>query len=508
MEPSASPSSPQLAVAMRGIVKRFGPVTALDAVNFEAYQGEIHALVGENGAGKTTLMRLLYGGERPDSGTIQLFGRDVKLQSAAEGIAHGVGMVSQHYSVIPELTCIENLILGAEPGWAYSLETAIEKAQALAERMGFQFDWSAPAERLSPAGAQKLEILKLLWRQAQIMILDEPTAMLSPADSDALFDSLQNLATDGATVIVVTHRLSEALERCARITTLRGGKLVDAREVGSTTPAELAELIVGKSVDSSPRPTATPRAEKALEIDQLTALGYRGDEAIKAVSLTIRAGEMVGIAGVDGSGQRELFWTVMGLLRPTSGSARLLGEPLFELSVAERLRRGMRLTPEDRHAEGVVEEWSLIDNGLLGLQRRPEFLRGGWMDRSHATSHAAAIADRFKTKHGALTDPMRSLSGGNQQRFVAARALQSEPKLLLAFQPARGLDIEATRQVYAGIAEACANGAAALIVSYDLDELIDQCDRVVAMCGGRLFEPPPGFERDRATIGALMVAAP
>ena len=492
---------------MLGVTKRFGSVTALDRVDLEVEQGAIHALVGENGAGKTTLMRVLYGALHPDEGSLEVHGKSVRFQSSREAIASGVGMVSQHYGIIPELTCLQNLILGAEGGTVLNNKTAEARAQLLAERMGFEFDWNADAATLSPAGAQKLEILKLLWREAKIMILDEPTAMLSPADSNALFESLERLALDGATIILVTHRLPEVLDHCSRVTVLRGGKRIDEKLVDETNGSELAQLIVGEAIDKYEAGAMPTLGGTVLEVQQVSAKGDRGELALKDVSLSLRAGEVLGIAGVDGSGQRELFEAIAGLIKPVGGSLRIVGAESTALGPWERIEKGLRLIPEDRHAQGVVEEWSLDENAALGLQRLRPFADKNLVDTDARKGMAGKIAERFKTKHGGLNLPMASLSGGNQQRFVAARALCLNPKLILAFQPARGLDIKGTQQVYEGIRNACRGGAAALVVSFDLDELLEQCDRIVAMNHGHLFEPEKALAKDRDAIGRLMVGA-
>jgi general nucleoside transport system ATP-binding protein len=495
---------------MRGISKRFGQVQALDQVDLAVEAGTISAVVGENGAGKTTLMRALYGAMQPDAGVIHIDGKAVRFSSSAQAIAAGIGMVSQHYSIIPELTCLQNLMLGAEPGWAVRLREATDHAEELARKMGFQFDWHREAAELSPAGAQKLEILKLLWRRARIMILDEPTAMLSPADSDALFGSLRQLVDEGNTVILVTHRLPEVMDYCREVTVLRGGRLIASKPVAETNPAELAELIVGHPVRGQRSETAAAASiDQALllVVQGLRVQGSRGEEALKGVDLQLRSGEILGIAGVDGSGQRELFHALIGTLRPLSGDIALGGESIVRQNTAQRLRLGIRLIPEDRHEEGVIEAWSLEMNALLGLQRQPEFARGGLLHYGASRGAAEAMASRFNTKHGGLHLPMKSLSGGNQQRFVAGRALYGAPQLILAFQPARGLDIDATRNVYDGMREECRRGAACLVVSFDLDEVLENCDRVAVMNHGRLFLPPPGAERDRHEIGKLMVGA-
>jgi len=504
---SAPDVAPQMAVEMRRISKRFGPVEALDTVDLQVAKGEIHAVVGENGAGKTTLMRILYGALRLDSGEIFVEGKKASFSNAADGIAAGIGMVTQHYSIIPELTCLQNLMLGAEPSFVIDKEAASARAQALAESMGFQFDWNEKALHLSPAGAQKLEILKLLWRNARIMILDEPTAMLSPTDSDALFESLTKLANSGATIILVTHRLPEVLEHCQKVTVLRGGRKVTEKVVAQTSGSELAELIVGHAMQSSQPIAPKSKGESVLNVQNLQAKGRRGDTALKGVSLELRKGEVLGIAGVDGSGQRELFWALTGALALQKGSIHLRGKDVSSATPRERIELGLRLIPEDRHEEGVVEEWPLEWNVAIGLQRLPQLSSNGWIKRDARRGLAAVVAERFQTKHGGVDHPISSLSGGNQQRFIAARALQIDADVLLAFQPARGLDIEATRQVYKAIRENCAAGAAALIVSFDLDEILEHCDRVLVLCGGKMYEPPPGQERDRAAIGRLMVAA-
>lgn len=491
-------------VELLGITKRFGPFTALETVSFTAKSAQIQAIVGENGAGKTTLMRVLYGLYKADAGAVRIRGEDVNLKTPTDALAHGIGMVSQHYAIIPDLSCLENLMLGSEPGVVFSPKQAERRAQELAEKMGFAFNWSDPASTLGPAECQKLEILKLLWRNANIMVLDEPTAMLSPADADALYESLDELAKQGATIIVVTHRLPEVLEHCAEVTVLRGGKLIEARDVKGLTSSQLAEAIVGKALTEIAAPEAIETAGH-LVISELSVRGARGDLALKHASLQVRKGEVVGIAGVDGNGQRELFQALLGVIPAESGAIQLGGVDLLPLSTRERIAHGVRLIAEDRHDEAVIEDWSLIENAILGFQRL-ETYRDGWrLDRSRTKGAALEMAERFNTKYSELTNPMGSLSGGNQQRFVAARAMAEEPSLVLAFQPTRGLDVEATRQVYGGLRTLCReNQKGALVVSFDLDELLEFCDRVVVLNHGVLSEPRA---RDRSEIGRLMVGA-
>jgi simple sugar transport system ATP-binding protein len=482
------------AVSATGVTKHFGSVAALDHVDFQAEFGVVQAVVGENGAGKTTLMRILHGEIGADAGEIQI-----------EGGRTAIGMVSQHYAIIPELTCLENLMLGAEPSRVLDHKKAASRADDLADQMGFSFAWHEPAEKLSPAGAQKLEILKLLWRRSKIMILDEPTSMLSPADADSLYASLKKLAEEGACVIVVTHRLPEVMAHCRRVTVLRGGKVVAATEVAETNSHDLAELIVGHALERSPSKPVDAGAV-LLEARGLQVKGYRGNLAVQDANFEIHAGEVVGIAGVDGSGQRELFHAILGTQTIAGGSLAVLGEGGD--SVAGRLKRGLRIIPEDRHEEGLIEAWSLTDNAVLGLQREPRFARSGFVNSYARRNFALEAANRFSTKFGSLAQEARSLSGGNQQRLVAGRTLASKPRLILAFQPARGLDIAGVDAVYGAIKSQCReDGAAALVVSFDLDELLEHCDRILVMSRGRMVLPPPGMERDRAAIGRLMVEA-
>jgi ABC-type uncharacterized transport system ATPase subunit len=489
-------------VTMSGVTQRFGALTALDSVDFEVKAGTIHALVGENGAGKTTLMRVLYGALHPDEGSIDIDGQARRWRNSAEAIAHGIGMVSQHYSIIPELRCIQNLVLGAEGSFVLDQSALQERATALAKKLGFAFEWDAMASTLSPSAAQKLEIVKLLWRESRVMILDEPTAMLSPLDSDALYQNLRLLADEGATVIVVTHRIPEVLQHCDNVTVLRGGRNVADLQVKATNAEELATLIVGHAVAPT---TATQGAkgEPLLVVRDITVKGARKNDAVRGATFGINRGEVVGLAGVDGNGQRELFHAIVGTL-PFVGSILLDAHELRDKSASKRIELGLRLIPEDRHEEGVIEDWSLVDNAALGLQRLSPLKKGLWNDLDQRHQVAERVADRFKTKHPGLHKSIGSLSGGNQQRFVAARALELDPRLLLAFQPTRGLDIDGAAQVFAAIREECRKGAAALIVSFDLDELVEHCDRVLVINAGVVTEPDT---KERLAIGRLMVGA-
>lgn len=480
------------AVRVEGASKKFGSSPALEGVNFSANWGTIQAVVGENGAGKTTLMRILHGEITADSGEVFI-----------DGGRGQVGMVSQHYAIIPELSCLENLMLGAEPAPIINHERARKRADELAAQMGFAFEWDEPAERLSPAGAQKLEILKLLWRRARIMILDEPTAMLSPQDSDLLYASLRQLAVEGVCVIVVTHRLPEVMAHCSQVTVLRNGRLVAVSDTRESSLEILAEQIVGRAMPSPAPRASAQRLAPVLQAKNVEILGYRGDAAVQDASLELRAGEVVGIAGVDGSGQRELFRAILGTTTVHAGTLTVVDGAR---GVAERLASGLRVIPEDRLNEGLIPDWSLEENAALGVQRK--LAAGPWIDGPARRTFAEAAAALFQVKYHSLQQSAGSLSGGNQQRLVAGRALSAGCSLLLAFQPARGLDLAGVASVYEEIRRTCREGhAGALVVSFDLDELLQHCDRILVMSRGRLTAPPPGMEMDRAVIGRLMVEA-
>ena len=496
----------EFAFSLRHISKRFGPVLALDDISLTVRRGSIHAVVGENGAGKSTLMRVLYGAISPDSGQIEIDGRAERIPNSAVAISKGVGMVSQHYAVIPELTNLQNLMLGSEPSRWVNPPALKSRAESLATKMSFQFDWDSPSSELSPAGAQKLEILKLLWRNSRILILDELTAMLSPADGDALFASLITLVAGGATVVLVTHRIPEVMQFCERVTVLRGGKWIAEKTVNDLNPTQLASLIVG---DGLPTVEVTTRSTEIQGVPALTATnvsiqGDRGNLAVEGASFELRAGEVVGIAGVDGSGQRELFQALLGVRVLKTGSISLGDTRAEALTSARRIASGLRIIPEDRHEEGVVNEWSLEENSILGLQRLPDFSVRGAIDLKSRRGWTERVADRFATKRGSTKQSMASLSGGNQQRFVVARALESGGTVLLAFQPTRGLDLAASARIFEAFRLATQEGRAVLLVSFDLDELLLHCDRILVMNRGRLTL---ATTKTREAVGDLMVAA-
>lgn len=407
-------------------------------------------------------------------------------------------MVSQHYAIIPELTCLQNLILGAEPGRIINENQSIARADQLATQMGFAFDWNQTAAELSPGQAQKLEILKLLWRNATILILDEPTAMLAPEDAELLYAKLHELTQSGATVLVVTHRLPDVMEHCDEVTVLRGGKLIHSGPVNETNPTELAEKMIGLSIKEH-TPTPSTPGNPILEVKNITIKGEKGEDAVKSASFDLKSGELVGIAGVDGNGQRELFHALMGL-KPASGQLQLEDKDISNYSTQQRIQAGLRLVAEDRHEEAVIESWTIAENAILGLQRTPGI-------RAKQPALAKAATELFPTKFDHIHQPFKDLSGGNQQKVVVARTLQLDPKVILAFQPTRGIDLYVADLVYQGLIKAAREGATVLVVSFDLDELMTYCDRILVMNHGILKEVPTNLRNDRQAIGRMMVGA-
>lgn len=497
----------ELEVELTSISKEFGKTRALSEVNLRVKKGTIHAVVGENGAGKTTLMRILYGAIRPTSGTVIVSGTERRFRNSAEAIGAGVGMVSQHYAIIPGLTCLENLVLGAEPNRFWNREQTQLRATELATKMGFSFNWSEDAESLSPAAAQKLEILKLLWKSASIMILDEPTAMLSPQDAAALFQSLTKLTESGVTVLLVTHRIQEVLDYCQQVTVLRSGAVALDAEVATLNAETITEAVVGGQLIQVPSPSLQESNRIVLELKDLTVQGERGEEAVKKASFVLRSGELLGIAGVDGNGQRELVQALLGIAKITDGTCLFEGNDLTNKSVSERLKGGMAVVAEDRLNEAVIPDWSLAWNGILGSQRGPRVCRNGLILGQEREKQAQAAAEAFHTKYESTRQAIHELSGGNQQRFVVGRTVLTAEKLLIAFQPTRGLDINATRNVYRKLRELCESGLAVLVVSFDIDEILEFCDRILVIFGGKISSPAPGSERDRQEIGKLMTGA-
>lgn len=508
-----------IVVRMEGICKRFGAVQANRNITLTVRQSTIHAVVGENGAGKTTLMNILYGVFPPDSGTIYLHGQPTSFRSPAQALATGVGMVSQHYALIPRLTVAENLMLGGEGKALAPLPRShvLQQAQQLASIIGLQVDWNAPAGTLSVSQQQKVEILKLLLRNARVLIFDEPTAALPPSDAEAFFQLLHRFTQEGRTVLLVTHKLQEVLEHADEVTVLRAGEVVahlPLREVPGGEPRVdtrmLARLIVGEEgvlPEDELLLGGKLQQKPRLRVQNMSVPPLRSRSGLKNVSFEIFPGEVFGIAGVDGSGQAELIDALMGLATPLHGRILMNDEDITALPPRARLRKGVRYIAEDRHLRGAILEWSVAENTALGLHRHGRFGSVWSLSFERMKEFARAVIQRFTVRAPSPEAPFAALSGGNQQKVVVGRALMDVPSLLIAGQPTRGLDAASTRAVHHAIREACQQGAAAVLVSFDLDELLTLCDRVGVLFDGQLVNVVEGEHRTREEIGALMVGA-
>ncbi len=478
------------AVELRGITKRFGAVAANAGVNLRVAAGTIHGVVGENGAGKSTAMKILYGLYRPDAGELWVNGRRCMWNSPADAIARGIGMVHQHFMLAGPYSALDNILLGAEPGRRAFLDRGSARARLdkLARQYGLAVDSERPVEEMSVGLQQRIEILKLLYRDAGILILDEPTAVLTPQESTALFENLKKLKAQGNTILLVTHKLQEVLAHTERVTVFRAGLVTGERVTAETNPEELAELMVGRKVVLRLNvPPAASRGDIGLEVVGLHLSGVAGSRPkLLDVSFKVRRGEIMGIAGVEGNGQTEL---VQALLHPreatcrSSGRVKVLGQEATTWRADKIRQAGVGLIPEDRLREGLLLERPLLENFLLGRTR--EFSRGGFLDWASARQAAGRALADYDVRPPELAAPAGSLSGGNQQKLVVARELQRQPAVLIAAQPTRGVDVGAIEAIHQRIVRARDSGAAVLLISSDLDELLALSDRILVMFEGR-----------------------
>ena len=509
------PASGAPAVRMTHIAKRFGDCQALRDASLEVMPGEIHALVGENGAGKSTMMRILAGIHPPDAGTIEVFGRDVTGWTAAQAIDASVGMVHQHFMLVPTLTIAENVILGREPvrGLAIDMARAQRDVEEAAARSGFQMNVHRYVRELSVGEQQRVEILKTLVRGARVLILDEPTAVLSPPEVEELWRVLRALRDDGGTIILITHKLDEVAEISDTITVLRAGRTVASFPTAGTSPAAIARAMVGRDVvlagdvphEQARGDVPAPGGAPALEVRSLVVAGERRARAVDDLSFAVRPGEILGIAGVEGNGQSALIEAIVGLRKAQSGTIHIAGTDVTSMSLRERETRGLAHIPEDRQRRGLVLDFPVADNLILGRQRAYE--HGGVLDRARILADARAAIALADIRPADPMLPARALSGGNQQKIVIARALARETVVLIAAQPTRGVDVGAIELIHARLRAARDAGTGILLVSAELSEILALSDRVAVMYGGRIVAIVPRAEASESSLGPLMTGA-
>jgi simple sugar transport system ATP-binding protein len=495
-----------LVLEMRGIRKEFPGVVANDGVSFDVRRGEVHALLGENGAGKSTLMNVLYGLYKPDAGEIRLNGRPVSFSSAREAIQAGIGMVHQHFMLIPVMTVAENIVLGNEPHRGLLLDegTADRRVVDMAKTFRFEVDPDALVRDISVGQQQRVEIMKALYRNADILILDEPTAVLTPQEASDLFEILRTLQREGISIIFISHKLNEVLEIADRITVLRRGKTIETVPRAGATEASLARAMVGREVLLRVEKKPAEPGDVLLSVDELHVRDDRGIEKVRGVSFDVRAGEIVGIAGVDGNGQTELIDALTGLQKIDSGAATITGHRLAHANARAALDAGIGHIPEDRQRRGLVLEFSIAENIALHDYAKPPDARCGWIFPRRMVERARSLIREFDVRGGGPLTRAGGLSGGNQQKLVAAREIARDPKVLIAAQPTRGLDVGAIEYLHRRLVAERDEGRAILLVSLELDEILSLSDRILVMYEGEIVGEHSG-EVSEEQIGFEML---
>lgn len=490
------------ALSLRGITRDFGRLRALDQVDFQTAQGVIHALLGENGAGKTTLMNIVFGLVRPDSGTISIFGQDLAATTPQMAMSLGVGMVHQHFKLVDEFTVAENIALGS-PDFREALGTRQgSRLQALMADSGLEVDPQAVTGDLPVGMRQRVEVLKALFRGARLLILDEPTAVLTPQETEHLFAVLRRLRDGGTAIVIITHKLAEALAVSSRVTVLRQGAVALSAPSSEVTEQDVSRAMVGRDIPVDGQIPDQPTGDVLLRAADISLRRY-GSVGLQGISLAVREGEVLGFAGVEGNGQVQLGDVLCGVARPETGNLTLLGRDITDSGVGERLRAGLAHIPADRQSQALLLEFSLSENMLLGRWPMQEFSEVAFVNKASLDQATQAAIRDYGIRGAQSSTPAAALSGGNQQRFVAARQLGAEPKVLIAINPTRGLDIGAMEYVHQRLLEHRARGGGCILISNDLDEVLRLSDRIAVMYRGRIAAE---FARgaSRAEIGLAM----
>ncbi|VNR63495.1 ABC transporter ATP-binding protein [Streptococcus pneumoniae] len=493
-------------IEMRDITKVFGGFVANDKINLHLRKGEIHALLGENGAGKSTLMNMLAGLLEPTSGEIAVNGQVVNLDSPSKAASLGIGMVHQHFMLVEAFTVAENIILGSEltKNGVLDIAGASKEIKALSERYGLAVDPSAKVADISVGAQQRVEILKTLYRGADILIFDEPTAVLTPSEIDELMAIMKNLVKEGKSIILITHKLDEIRAVSDRVTVIRRGKSIETVEIAGATNADLAEMMVGRSVSFKTEKQASKPKEVVLSIKDLVVNENRGVPAVKNLSLDVRAGEIVGIAGIDGNGQSELIQAITGLRKVESGSIELKGDSIVGLHPRQITELSVGHVPEDRHRDGLILEMMISENIALQTYYKEPHSKNGILNYSNITSYAKKLMEEFDVRAASELVPAAALSGGNQQKAIIAREIDRDPDLLIVSQPTRGLDVGAIEYIHKRLIEERDNGKAVLVVSFELDEILNVSDRIAVIHDGKIQGIVSSETTNKQELGVLI----
>lgn len=492
-------------LTLEGIVKQFGSFRANDDVNLKIAERSIHAILGENGAGKSTLMNIIYGLYTPDAGRILSRGREVTIGDPREAMALGIGMVHQHFKQVNTMSVVENVVLGLPGRQVLDLDEDRRRVAEMAMELGSEIDPDQPMSTLPIGTQQRVEILKMLYRDADLLILDEPTSVLTPNEIESFFRLLRGLRDSGRTILLITHKLDEVMDLSDRVTVMRQGRVEAEMEIADTTPRELARVMVGRDVVFDVAHTPPKIGAPVLEIERISAVDDRGVQALHELSLTVRGGEILGIVGIDGNGQRELAETVVGLREYTDGTISVSGTDMKGLGPAERRRRlGVGYVPEDRQKVGLDLDSDISLNMVLRGFREPPYSRYGWMDFAKIRTHANDLAKRYDVRMRGIGQRVRDLSGGNQQKIILAREIEANPKVLVVSQPTKGLDVGAIEFVQRTLLSQRDEGAGILYISSELDELLLVADRLAVIFKGRIVGELPASEATPEKLGLLM----
>ena len=495
------------AVRMENITKCFGNVVANDEVCFAALPGEIHCLLGENGAGKSTLMRILFGLYRADSGFVYVNDQPARIAGPRDAISLGIGMVHQHFMLAERLTVAENIVAGREPrrNGLLDYDRARRQIREVSERYGLEVDPDARVEEISVGQQQRVEIIKALMRGARTLILDEPTAVLTPPEVDELFVVMRALRESGTTIVFITHKLKETMEISDRVTVLRDGKTIGTVDTSGATPDGLVEMMVGRSLPAHDDQRMPPGETVLLELRDVSMAGRKGGRArLDGVSLAVRSGEVLGIAGVDGNGQLELEEVVTGLRRPSKGRVTLIGQDVTGLETGRIRNIGVAYVPSDRLKRGMIDSFSLARNSVLGMHHCADFSRHGVLRENALREHAQGIVAKYDVRAESINQPMGSLSGGNQQKMLVGRELARPHSVVIAAQPTRGLDVGATHYIREQILASRNSGKAVLLISAELDEVLELSDRIAVIYEGRIVDARPTGSFTERELGLLM----